>query len=277
MAMRNGARAAIAAALLAAALVPAACAPDAPAAKGASGPATRCILLPLEHGVDAGRGWGSVSHLLLLNPAAEAARVRVRLFFTDRDPAAFELAAAARTTTESASSSWPVGAGGRFALVAESDRPVVCQATVGWNSTANDYRPGATARSPRGVRETARSTLPAPIGRRLFLADGIDLGGAGSWLRETETLAVLVREEQPVRATLRLHAAAASRDRALELPSRRLTLLLMAGALPRDLHYGAELVASRPLAAAWLREVYWQQGDEPMASWSVPLTPLASR
>lgn len=243
--------------------------PPAPAAV----PAPRCALLPLEHRIDAERGWGSLSHLLLLNPAESPAEVRITLYFEDREPASFELVAEPRTTTESASSAWPVGAGGRFALIAESAAPLVCQATVGWNSTANDYAAGARSLSPRGARETARSTAPAPFGRRLFAADGIVLQGPGSWLRESEWLAAVVPETEPVAARLLLHAGAESRELPLTLAGRRLTLLFMDDKMPPHRHYGVELAADRPVAAAWLREVRWQDDDEPMAFWSVPLQP----
>jgi hypothetical protein len=56
----------------------------------------------------------------------------------------------------------------------DSTEMLVCQSTVGWNVTKNDYSPNAATESPLGVRETAKSYMDInKLACEWFLPNGI--------------------------------------------------------------------------------------------------------
>lgn len=233
-------------------------------------------LVDYEYALDREGLTGTMGHLVVLNPGPAAAHLTVTAFFADREPAVFELAAAPGASTESSFERWPVRPGDRFALRVESSEPVVCQATVGWSSTANDYRPGAATRSPRGVREAAKSYAAiTTLADLWYVADGIVLDQPSRlWIRESEWALVLNPSDAPARVTMTLFRSGVEMDHVVDVPARRLVRVLMDDVATRNRHYGVRFSSDRPVAVQWLRAVYWNDSDEVMAFWSVPGVPV---
>jgi hypothetical protein len=239
---------------------------------------TTHYLIDYENLVDAEHGYATSGHLLIYNPGTKDADVTVTVYYEDRDPGQFHLPAPAQATTESNSGSWSLPPNRRCALQVDSSEPVVCQATVGWSNTANNYTPQATAKSPRGVRETAKSYMAIPaLARTWYLADAIVLDSPGHlWIKESEWAVLLNPGDQPSQVTLTLHQAGTARRHVVEVLPRRVRAVFMDPIATPNLHYGVTFTSDRPVAAQWLRTVNWYDSTELMAFWSVPCVPLAS-
>ena len=233
-------------------------------------------LIDYEYSLDSHALVGTMGHLVVLNPGPRAAELAVTAFFEDREPTVFELAAAPYASTESSFERWPVRPGDRFALRVESSEPVVCQGTVGWTNTGNDYRPGAPTRSPRGVREAAKSYMSVTTLADLwYVADGIVIDEASRlWIRESEWALVLNPSDAPARVTMTRFTGGMLHDHVVDVDPRRLKRVLMDDIVARNRHYGVRFTSDRPVAAQWLRGVYWYDSPEVMAFWSVPCVPL---
>ncbi|MBM3860080.1 MAG: hypothetical protein FJ395_10560 [Verrucomicrobia bacterium] len=219
---------------------------------------------------------GTMGHLVVLNPGPRVANLNVTAFFEDREPARFNLKAAPGASTESNFENWPVQPGARFALRVESSEPVVCQATVGWTNTGNNYKPDAPTRSPRGIREAAKSYMSlTTLAKHWYVADGIVINMPGQlWIRESEWALVLNPSDEPALMTMTLLDGTKPRDHGIEIPARRLRRVFMDEIAPHNRHYGVRFSGNRPVAAQWLRAVYWHDSTEVMAFWSVPCVPL---
>jgi hypothetical protein len=233
-------------------------------------------LVDYEYALDSEALTGTMGHLVVLNPGPRVAELTVTAFFEDRETAVFELAAAPYASTESSFERWPVRPGDRFALRVESSEPVVCQATVGWTNTGNDYRPDAPTRSPRGVREAAKSYLSlTTLAEHWYLADGIVVDQPSRlWIRESEWALVLNPSDAPARVTMTLFGGGLLHDHVVDVAPRRLKRVFMDDVAARNRHYGVRFSSDRPVAAQWLRGVYWYDSPEVMAFWSVPCVPL---
>src|SRR6516165_9674203 len=154
-----------------------------PLARGRKVPPAAALLAPAlqthylidyEYQVDATNGFATMGHLLVYNPGPRPVPLTVTVYYEDREPQQLHLLAPAQASTETNYSQWPLTPNGRCALRVTSPEPVVCQATVGWTNTGNDYSPRAATKSPRGVRETAKSYQAIPeLARTWYLADGL--------------------------------------------------------------------------------------------------------
>jgi hypothetical protein len=182
--------------------------------------------------------------------------------------------ARARQSTESNYSHWPIQPGTRFALKVESTEPVVCQSTVGWNVTLNDYGPKASTKSPQGLRECAKSYMAIPqLSRDWYLPDGIVIDMADKiYVRESEWALLLNPGDQSAAVTLALHYDTID-EHTVTVPARRVLAVYMDDIARRNSHYGVHFSSDRPIAAQWLRQVAWYDRDEVMAYWSVPCVP----
>lgn len=244
--------------------------------RAALGPMRTHYLIDYEYTLDREALTGTVGHLVVLNPGPVFAELTVTAFFEDREPSVFELTAAPYASSESSVERWPVNPGDRFALLVESSEPVVCQATVGWTNTANDYTPGAPTHSPQGAREAATSyTSSSELAEHWYLADGIVIDQPDRlWIRESEWALVLNPSDARARVTLTLFDGGILRDHAVEVAPRRLLRVLMDDIAGRNRHYGVRFSSDQPVAAQWRRAVYWYDSPEVMAFWSVPCVPL---
>jgi hypothetical protein len=230
-------------------------------------------LLDLECRADRETLEGTMSHVLLFNPGRREAEVAVTAYFEDREPERFTLKARPGTTTESNCRDWPVESGRRYAFQLTSPEPVVTQATLGWNNTANHLQEGARTQSPRGPREAATSYLAIPrLATRWFVADGIVMNAPrGLWLRESEWAIVLNPHDEPARLELGLYYRWLTRTHAVEVAPRRLRAFRMDDlVLRQNLHYGVRMASNRPVGLQWRRAVYWHDSPELMTFWSLP-------
>jgi hypothetical protein len=64
--------------------------------------------------------------------------------------------------------------------------------------------------------------------------------------------------------------SADARAKTVTVPARRLARVYMDDVAKRNEHYGARISADRPMAAQWVREIRWFDGDELMSVWSLP-------
>jgi hypothetical protein len=216
-----------------------------------------------------------MGHLLVYNPGSRDADLTVTVYHEDRDPDHFPLRAHAHTSTESNYTQWPITPNSRCALQVESSEPVICQATIGWTNTGNDYRPQATTKSPRGVRETAKSYMSIPaLARKWYLADGLVLDNRDQlWIKESEWAVLLNPGDQPAQITLIMDSLGATCTHTVEIPPRRVRTLCMDPIARPNQHYGVTFTSDQPVAAQWLRAVNWYDNQELMAFWSVPCVP----
>ena len=215
----------------------------------------------------------SMGHLLVYVPGAQGAQATVIVYFEDRDPATFELTAPAGTSTESNYAKWPVTPNSRFALQVDTSEAAVCQATIGWNNSANDYSTGAKTNSAHGVRECARSYMAiTQLSQDWYLADGLVLDNPSQiWVRESEWVFVLNPGEQPAQVVFTMQYAADEVDEhRMLVPGRRLGVLYLDDIVRRNRHYGMHITADHPVAAQWMRVVKWDDDSETMTFWSVP-------
>jgi hypothetical protein len=238
---------------------------------------TTHFLPDYEYVVDSVRGFATSNHLLVFNPGAEAATLTVTVYFEDREPAAFTMSVPVESSAESHESQWPVSPNTRFAMMVESDKPVVAQATIGWTNTLNDYRPTARSRDGGTPRETALSYIAhRTLATHWLLADGIVIQSPTAFIRESEWAIVL----NPGTDTAHVRVAAGLGGlRVLHhesIPPRRLRWIAMDSLVPHDTNYGAVLLSDRPVVANWRRIVQWADKRELMAFWSAPMVGMNS-
>ena len=223
---------------------------------------------------DEERLFGEFGHLLAFNPGPRDAELKITLYLEDREPATFAQQAPAGKSTESNYGRWPVEPNTRFALQVESTEPIICQSTVGWNNTKNDYSPKAQTRSPNGARECAKSYMAITgLSKDWYLPDGIVIDNPqGIYVRESEWALILNPGDRPAQVTLALHYDEVIEHR-VEVAARRLKALYMDDVARRNSHYGVHFVSDRPVAVQWLRVVNWNDRAEKMCYWSVPCQP----
>lgn len=247
-------------------------------------------LLDLEHVDDAERGIATESHVLVFNPGSEPARLVATVYFEARAPERLTIVADPARNTDLRTERFPARAGERFAVRLESDRPVACQATVGWTNTRGDYRPAAVSREPEGQREVARSYLSTrALATDWLVVDGVVLDAPDElWIRESEWALLLNPNPDEAAVTLELYYPRSSswkrriRD-GLEgrqtidvvVPGERLVVLALDARVRPNTQYSVHARSDRPVALHWLREVRWNDRDVPMTSWSVAGVPLA--
>ena len=232
---------------------------------------TTYYLLDHSYIEDKERLFGEFGHLLAFNPGSIDAEVKITLFFEDRDPVSFDFVAPAGQSAETNYAKWPVEPGTRFAMQVESTQPLVCQSTVGWNVTLNDYSPGAETKSLRGLRECAKSYMAiTELAQDWYVADGIVIDMPDKmYVRESEWAIILNPADEPTDVTLRMHYADVE-EHSVSVPARRITVVPMDDVARRNSHYGVHFVSGSPVAVQWLRAVLWNDSDEIMAYWSVP-------
>ncbi|MDI7274338.1 MAG: sensory rhodopsin transducer [Anaerolineae bacterium] len=224
--------------------------------------------------VDERRLFGEFGHLLAFNPGPRDATLAITLYFEDRDPVSFSMSAPAGQSTETNYARWPLEPGVRFAMKVESTEPVVCQATIGWNNTLNDYGPSARTKSPQGIRECAKSYMAiTQLASEWYLPDGIVIDMADRiYVRESEWALILNPGDVPARVRLDLHYDTVVQHE-VDVPPRRLRAIYMDDVARRNAHYGVHFVSDQPVAVQWLRTVKWYDRDELMCYWSVPCVP----
>jgi hypothetical protein len=230
-------------------------------------------LLDHDYVYDEESGHASMGHLLIFNLNPQDAQVTATVYFEDREPESFELVAHAGMSTETNYEKWPVQRNSRFALQIESDIPVVCQSTNGWNNSLNDYSTSAQTRSPHGVRECAKSYMSIHrLDQDWYVADCLIIDNLEQiWVRESEWALLLNPGDKDARVMMTLYYAADDKQEIqVELPARRLCSLYMDQRARRNVHYGVHFHSDQPIAAQWLRTVKWSEESELMAYWSVP-------
>lgn len=232
-------------------------------------------LLDHDYSIDEESLTGSMGHLLAFNPGDEAVDLQVTLFFEDADPAMFPLHAPPHARLNSTYDQWPVQANTRFAVMVKSDRPMVCQSTVGWNNTKNDYSPGAVPKIESEVRECAKSYMAIDrLAEDWYVADGVVIDNPDHiWVRESEWAVLLNPGDQAATVTIRMHYGDAVGEHTVKVPARRMRCLYMDDIADRNRGYGVHFHSDQPVAAQWLRAVYWAHRPVLMAFWSVPCVP----
>ncbi len=232
-------------------------------------------LLDHEYTEDEENLTGSMGHLLAFNPGSEDVDLKVTLFFEDREPVAFTLVAPAGWRLNSTYVQWPLEPDVRFAMMVESEQPLVCQSTVGWNNTKNNYRPGAESKIEPEVRECAKSYMAIDqLARDWYVADGVVIDNPeGIWVRESEWAVVLNPGDRPVEVAMGLHYGDEVGEHRVEVPARRMKCLYMDDIAQRNRGYGIHFSSDQPVAVQWLRAVYWATRPVLMAFWSVPGVP----
>lgn len=235
-------------------------------------------LLDFESSVDARAGERTAGFLVVFNPSSQPADFDVTVYFEDRDPQSFRLTARAGATTAFHATEWPIKPTGRFALEVRAAQPVIAQATLGWDDAAGNGAPDATTTSPRGLREAATSYVAIPgLADRWYLADGIVLNDRRElWYRESEWTFLLNPGDAPAHVDLAVFYSPLTRHHAVDVPPRRLRVVLMDDLVLANHHYGVRVASDRPVAAHSRRAVYWHDSPELMTFWSVPLVPLAA-
>ena len=231
-------------------------------------------LLDHEYSVDEDKLFGSMGHLLAFNPGPRDADLDITLYFEDRDPKTFPFVAPAGKSSETNYTRWPIEPDVRFALKVESTEPMVCQSTVGWNNSKNDYSPDAETKSPCGLRECAKSyiSITEPT-RQWYLADSTVIDGPGRmYVRESEWAVLLNPGDQKATVTLYLHYDEVMKH-TIEVSPRRLKIIYMDDIAQRNQHCGVHFESDQPIAAQWLRAVNWYDNEELMTYWSVPCVP----
>jgi hypothetical protein len=232
-------------------------------------------LLDFEYVSDSTSGFATMGHLVVFNPSPREARLKITVYYEDKEPATFNRVALAKSSSESSYEQWPVEPNSSFSLRVESSEPVVCQATIGWNNTYNDYKLGTVPKSGRVVRETAKSYVAIHrLNREWLMADGIVINWPEkTWLKESERIVFL----NPGDETASIEMTGYSRGKVwkltAEVPARRMKSVLMDPLVAPNQHYGLRVASDAPIAAQWLRSVLWYDSEELMAFWSQPLVP----
>jgi len=220
---------------------------------------------------------GAFGHLLVYNPGPEEVELRGTVFFEDREPAALTHLAPPRMTSESNYRDWPVEPDVGFALMVESERPVICQSTVGCNNSKNNYRPGAPTRIEPEVRECAKSYMAIDrLATDWFLVDNVIIDTERIWVRESEWVVLLNPGDQPARATMSLQRGQGDEhqeeEHQMDVPARRIKCVYMDDFAPHRF-YGVHIASDQPVAVHKLRAVFWTDRPVLMAFWSVPGVP----
>jgi hypothetical protein len=228
-------------------------------------------LIDFEYFNDEATGFAMMGHLLAFNTGPNDTTAHVTIYFEDGEPAAFDLPVPAGQSIETNYGSWPVGLDSRFALQVDSDEPLVCQATVGWNNSWNLYAPDTVPLAPEGLRECAKSYMAHErLSRDSCIADGVVLDAPSRmWVRESEWAVLLNPGDEPARVAMHLHLAE-PRIHEVEVAPRRVARVYMDDLVPRNTHYGIRFVSEQPIAAQWLRSVNWYHRPDLMAFWSAP-------
>jgi hypothetical protein len=232
-------------------------------------------LVDYDYLMDDATGFASMGHLLAFCPGPREASLDVTIFFEDREPEGLTLSVPAGRKVESNYESWPVRPDSRFALRVVSSEPVVCQATVGWNVTRNDYSLNAPTTSPLGVRECAKSYMSlTQLSTDWYSADGLVIDvPTSAYIRESEWAIALNPGETPAEVAIHQHYQDGVASHRLTLPPRRLRWVLMDDVARHNAHYGVHFESDRPIAAQWQRLVRWNDERELMAYWSAPCVP----
>lgn len=234
----------------------------------------RYYLIDNDYFIDADTLFASMGHLVVFNPNEADAELGITIYFEHRDPESFSFIARALKTNETNYSRWPVKPGERFALEVESDVPVICQATIGWNNSKNNYSPDAETKSPNGVRECAKSYMAIKkLSREWYSSDSLVIDSIdGAYVRESEWAVILNPGGEPAQVTLKMHFDEVE-EYAVEVHPERVKWLYMDDIARRNAHYGVIFCSDQPIAVQWLREVRWYDSPELMAFWSVPCVP----
>lgn len=224
--------------------------------------------------VDEERLFGEFGHLLAFNPGPRDADLKATVYYENREPESFCLKAPAGKSSESNYGGWPIKPGKRFALRVESSEPIVCQSTVGWNNTLNDYSPNAKTQSPNGIRECAKSYMSITgLATDWYLPDGIVIDMADKiYVRESEWALILNPDDEPAKVTLALHYDQVEKHEVV-VPARRLKAVYMDDVARRNSHYGVHFHSDQPVAVQWVRAVKWYDKNELMCYWTVPCQP----
>ena len=232
-------------------------------------------LVDHEYTVDEENLTGSMGHLLAFNPGSDPVELAVTLFFEDKEPAAFTLQAPPGARLNSTYDKWPVKPDTRFALMVESAQPVVCQCTIGWNNTKNNYSPGAVSKIESEVRECAKSYMALDrLSTDWYVADGVVIDNPDRiWVRESEWAVLLNPGDQPATVTIEMHYGDEVGEHTAVVPARRMRCLYMDDIADRNRGYGIHFRSDQPVAVQWLRAVYWSHRPVLMAFWSVPGVP----
>jgi hypothetical protein len=243
----------------------------------AAAPLTTHYLPDFETVRDSLHGFATSNHLLVFNPGTRPATAVVTILFEDREPTAFSLSIPKQAVLETNAGQWPVKANERFALVVESDEPVVAQATIGWTNTLNDYRPTARAKDGGGPRETALSYVSHhALATHAMIADGIVLESPRLFIRESEWAVIANPSADTAHVTISAGLSLLRRVHTLAVPPRRVRAILMDSVVPANTHYGAVIESDVAIASNWRRTVRWLDRPDLMAFWSVPLVGLKS-
>jgi len=240
-------------------------------------------LIDQEYIIDEKQLFSTIGHLLVFNPSNNDADLKITLYFENEQPKSFNLKAPAKKSFESNYETWEVKPkpNSNFALKVESTQPVICQSTIGWNNTANDYTPQAKTKSPKGVRETAKSYMSiTQLSRDWFVADGIIINNPSStWLKESEWMVLLNPNPDPVEVSIYTKhgkKGALQKPELLEtlvIEGERVKKILMDSKVPQNKLYGVRAISKSPIAVQWLRNVNWYDSPELMAFWSTPAVP----
>ena len=215
-------------------------------------------------------------HLCVFNPSAQPCDLKLTFFSCEQAPIHQQLVARGQATSEWNFEDWPMAPQGRFALKVESPVPVICQATLGWTNSQGDYSPGARSKQGGAARETATSYLATTqLARSWMVADGILLDMPDKlFIREDEHLIVLNPNPEATELQLQLAQDGKLQRKTFQLPGQRLWVHALTDHAPVNRHYGVHVQTRLPVAAQWRRQVFWNQGSELMAFWSIPMQPF---
>ncbi len=227
-------------------------------------------LLDHEYLVDETTLHASMGHLLAFNPHDRDASLRLTFYYADREPTTCEQQAPAGKSTESNYTNWPVEPNTHFAVMVESDLPIVCQSTIGWNNSGNDYNTQARTHSPHGVRECAKSYMAiSQLHQEWYLADGLVIDNPNAYVRESEWAILFNPSQTPAEVQLTLYYNDIV-EQQVSIPAQRCCRIRMDDRVRVNKHYGIRISSDQPIAAQWLRTVKWSDDSELMAYWSVP-------
>jgi hypothetical protein len=234
-------------------------------------------LLDHEYQVDSPNLFATMGHLLVFNPSDRPVKLRLTLYSEAEAPQTFDWQAPAKTSSESNYESWPVQPKPNhpFALKVESSAPVVCQSTIGWTNTNNDYASTAKTKSPKGIRETAKSYIALnQLDQDWYVPDGIVINKPDQlWLKESEWALLLNPGHASAEVTLVLYYGKEIVRHQVTVPAQRLKRVFMDDLVQPNQHYGTRIISTRPIAAQWLRQVNWYDSPELMANWAISAVP----
>lgn len=236
------------------------------------GALTRHYLIDFNYQFDPETRFATMGHLVVFNPGSTAAEMRLKAIFEEGEPRSWSMVVKGNRCQETNFEGWPVQPGERFALVIDSDQPVVCQATVGWNNTANRMETVEGCEQ----REAAKSYLSLrTLARCWCVADGLVLDLDGKvYINETEELLLLNPGDESLSARVETQMEGRVSEFTVEVEARRLKVVKMQGRVKSNRHYGVVVSSSEPMAAQWLRYVEHVREPGLMTFWSVPCLAL---